>query len=210
MWHRAYKLFILCAIYINALRYELESLLCCLFLLQSVLVTIDRHEWYAPPQIYTRDDITGLWTAKPALPPESPLLSPVMNDVDQGLANNTVPLDTDLASIMEHMHQDNNQELIDGVSSMETSSEHVAEGPNSRDDLDIGTKKRRVEEDSSADSIVVANCSLDELREEKLVDLTNSENALLRDYQGAAAVAANASVAERVIEPTLVMLEVFY
>ncbi|GFY84765.1 DegP protease 7 [Actinidia rufa] len=175
---------------------------------KSVLVTIDCHEWYAPPQIYTRDDITGLWTVKPALPPESPLLSSVMNNVEQGLANNTVPLDTDLASLMEHMHQDNHQELIDGVSSMETSSEHVAEGPNSRDDLDIGTKKRRVEEDSSADSIVVANCSLDELREEKLEDLTNSENALLRDYQGAAAVAANASVAERVIEPTLVMLEV--
>ncbi|XP_057487743.1 protease Do-like 7 isoform X2 [Actinidia eriantha] len=175
---------------------------------KSVLVTIDCHEWYAPPQIYTRDDVTGLWTVKPALPPESPLLSSVMNNVEQGLANNTVPLDTDLASLMEHMHQDNNQELIDGVSSMETSSEHVAEGPNSRDDLDIGTKKRRVEEDSSADSIVVANCSLDELREEKLEHLTNSENALLRDYQGAAAVAANASVAERVIEPTLVMLEV--
>ncbi|PSS35018.1 Protease Do-like [Actinidia chinensis var. chinensis] len=175
---------------------------------KSVLVTIDRHEWYAPPQIYTRDDITGLWTARLAFPPESPLLSSVMNDVDQGLTNNTVPLDTDLASIMELMHQDSNQELIDGVSSMETSSEHVAEGPNSRDDLDIGTKKRRVEEDSSADSIVVANCSLDEPREEKLEDLTNSENALLRDYQGAAAVAANASVAERVIEPTLVMLEV--
>ncbi|GFS36901.1 DegP protease 7 [Actinidia rufa] len=139
---------------------------------KSVLVTIDRHEWYAPPQIYT------------------------------------LPLDTDLASIMELMHQDSNQELIDGVSSMETCSEHVAEGPNSRDDLDIGTKKRRVEEDSSADSIVVANCSLDEPREEKLEALTNSENALLRDYQGATAVAANASVAERVIEPTLVMLEV--
>ena len=177
--------------------------------MQSVLVTIDCHEWYAPPQIYTRDDITGLWTVKPALPPESPLLSSVMN-VEQGLANNTVPLDTDLASLLEHMHQENNQELIDGVSSMETSSEHVTEGPNSRDDLDIGTKKRRVEEDSSADSIVVANCSLDEPREEKLEDLTNSENALLRDYQGAAAVAANASVAERVIEPTLVMLEVCY
>ncbi|XP_057796551.1 protease Do-like 7 [Salvia miltiorrhiza] len=34
---------------------------------KSVLVTIDRHEWYAPPHIYTRNDTTGLWTMKPVL-----------------------------------------------------------------------------------------------------------------------------------------------
>ncbi|GJZ01113.1 hypothetical protein Tco_0519074, partial [Tanacetum coccineum] len=33
-----------------------------------VLVTIDRHEWFASPQIYTRDDDSGLWIAKRALP----------------------------------------------------------------------------------------------------------------------------------------------
>ncbi|KAI8018918.1 Protease Do-like 7 [Camellia lanceoleosa] len=174
---------------------------------KSVLVTIDRHEWYAPPQIYTRDDSTGLWTLKPALPPESPLLSFLMNNVEQGLSNHTVPLDTGGANLMEHMQQDISQELTDGVSNMETSSEQVAEGPNSHDDSDVGTKKRRVEEDSSADSIV-ANGSLHEPREEKLEDSTNSENTILGDYQGAAAVAANASVAECVIEPTLVMFEV--
>ncbi|GMP31073.1 hypothetical protein CsSME_00005446 [Camellia sinensis var. sinensis] len=174
---------------------------------KSVLVTIDRHEWYAPPQIYNRDDSTGLWTVKPALPPESPLLSFLMNNVEQGLSNYTVPLDTGGANLMELMHQDISQELTDGISNMETSSEQVAEGPNSRDNSDVGTKKRRVEEDSSADSIV-ANGSLHEPREEKLEDSTNLENTILGDYQGAAAVAANASVAERVIEPTLVMFEV--
>ncbi|CAL5370879.1 unnamed protein product [Camellia sinensis] len=174
---------------------------------KSVLVTIDRHEWYAPPQIYNRDDSTGLWTVKPALPPESPLLSFLMNNVEQGLSNYTVPLDTDGANLMELMHQDISQELTDGISNMETSSEQVAEGPNSRDNSDVGTKKRRVEEDSSADSIV-ANGSLHEPREEKLEDSTSLENTILGDYQGAAAVAANASVAERVIEPTLVMFEV--
>ncbi|KAL6956805.1 prolyl aminopeptidase [Sarracenia purpurea var. burkii] len=176
--------------------------------LQSVLVTIDRHEWYAPPRIYVRDDSTGLWIIKPALPPESPLLSSGMNNVEQNLSNNAVPLDTGEASLMEHMHQEINQELMDGVSSMETSSEHVAEGLNSLDESDVGTKKRRVEEDSSADSVVIANCSLHEPGEEKL-DSTNSENALLSDYQGAAATAANASIAERVIEPALVMFEVY-
>ncbi|KAK9062912.1 hypothetical protein SSX86_020102 [Deinandra increscens subsp. villosa] len=34
---------------------------------QSVLVSIDRHEWYAAPEIYTRDDISGLWIQKQAL-----------------------------------------------------------------------------------------------------------------------------------------------
>ncbi|KAE9466696.1 hypothetical protein C3L33_01364, partial [Rhododendron williamsianum] len=176
---------------------------------KSVLVTIDRHEWYAPPQIYTRDDSTGLWTIKSALPPESPLLSSCMNNLEQGFANSNIQLDTSETSLMVDMLQDINQGLVDGVSSMDTSSERVGEGTNSRGDSDVGAKKRRVEEDSSADSLV-ANCSLHEPREEKLDDSTSSENALLRDYQGAAAAAANSSVAERVIEPTLVMFEVVF
>jgi hypothetical protein len=32
-----------------------------------VLVTVDRHEWYAEPQLYTRDDATGLWKRTPAI-----------------------------------------------------------------------------------------------------------------------------------------------
>ncbi|GMP27462.1 hypothetical protein CsSME_00003448 [Camellia sinensis var. sinensis] len=175
---------------------------------KSVLVTIDRHEWYAPPQIYTRNDSTGLWTIKPALPPESPFLSLGMNKAKQALAKHTVPSDAGEASLMEHVHHDINQDSTDGFTSIETSSEYVAEGLHSRDDSDIGTKKRRVEQDSSADSIVIANCSLHEPREEKLEDSTNSENAFLEDYQGVSVTAANASVAERVIEPTLVMFEV--
>ncbi|KAH7852635.1 hypothetical protein Vadar_027235 [Vaccinium darrowii] len=174
---------------------------------KSVLVTIDRHEWYAPPQIYTRDDSTGLWTIKPALPPESPLLSSCVNNLEQSFANSNIQLDTSEASLTADIHQDINQGVVDGVSSMDTSSERVGEGPISRNDSDVGAKKRRVEEDSSADSLV-ANFSLHEPREEKLDDSTSSENALLRDYQGAAAAAVSSSVAERVIEPTLVMFEV--
>uniref|UniRef100_A0A5B6ZRJ1 Putative protease Do-like 7 isoform X1 n=1 Tax=Davidia involucrata TaxID=16924 RepID=A0A5B6ZRJ1_DAVIN len=175
---------------------------------KSVLVTVDRHEFYAPPQIYTRDDSSGLWTAKPALPPESPLLYAGMNYVEQGLADHPVSSDTGEATLMEHMHLDINQELTDGVTSMETSYEHAAEGPHYRDESDVGTKKRRVEGDSTSDGIVIADYSLNEPREEKLEDSRDLENAVLRDYQGAVAAPANASVAERVIEPTLVMFEV--
>lgn len=175
---------------------------------KSVLVTVDRHEWYAPPQIYTRDDSTGLWTAKPALPPESVLLSAGINHHGEGLLNQTVASNTCEASMMEHLHHDNNHELADGLTSMETSQENVSEETQARDEPDVGTKKRRIEEDSSANGIVIADCSLNEPTEEKLENMRTMQNAVLRDYQGAAAAAANASIAERVIEPTLVMFEV--
>ncbi|KAL4582445.1 hypothetical protein LXL04_006994 [Taraxacum kok-saghyz] len=101
---------------------------------KSVLVTVDRHEWYAAPQIYTRDDNSGIWIGKPALGP-----GPGTGPTSQLAAN--------------------------GVASMEES--------------DSGTKKQRVGEDSDSDS--------NELSIES----------------------GNASVAERVIEPTLVMFEVY-
>ncbi|XP_021296393.1 protease Do-like 7 isoform X1 [Herrania umbratica] len=157
---------------------------------KSVLVTVDRHEWYAPPRIYTRDDSSGLWTAKPAF--QYMLPSSGVNGE---------------ATHMEHIHQDNHQELTDGVTSMETSCEHASAELRSRDETGIGSKKRRVGEDLSSD-VVVADCSLNETGEVKLEDTTAVENAVLRDYQGATATAANASIAERVIEPTLVMFEV--
>eukprot|EP00897_Mesotaenium_endlicherianum_P001308 jgi/Mesen1/1204/ME000128S00177 len=45
---------------------------------KSVLATMDRHQWYAPPQMNTRDDRTGLWTRTPALPSASPSPSPCL------------------------------------------------------------------------------------------------------------------------------------
>ncbi|KAL0395887.1 UNVERIFIED_CONTAM: Protease Do-like 7 [Sesamum calycinum] len=131
--------------------------------LQSVLVTVDRHEWYAPPQIYTRNDSSGLWNVKPVLPLDSPLLSPGVNPIEQDPASNSI-------------------------------STCAAE--------------RRVEGDLSADGVLSPDCTLHEPREERLEDPGAESETVLRDYQGGAAVANNASVAERVIEPTLVMLEV--
>ncbi|XVF20639.1 hypothetical protein REPUB_Repub12eG0018500 [Reevesia pubescens] len=159
---------------------------------KSVLVTVDRHEWYAPPQIYTRDDSSGLWTAKPAFLAESMPPSSGVNGK---------------ATHMEHIHQDNHQEVTDGVTCMETNCEHASAELHSQDEKGIGSKKRRVEEDMSSDG-VVADFSLNETGEDKLENKTATENALLRDYQGATAATANASIAERVIEPTLVMFEV--
>ncbi|KAL5574026.1 hypothetical protein UlMin_023623 [Ulmus minor] len=172
---------------------------------KSVLVTVDRHEWYAPPQIYTRDDSSGLWSAKPAFQPDSILLSSPLKDLG-GL-----DLHSTEDTCMGHMHHDSHQELTNGngATSMETSYEHVSDEAHSRDEVDVEVKKRRVEEDLSADGNVVADYTLPGTRETKPDDPNTMENSVTRDYQGATAAAANASFAERVIEPTLVMFEVY-
>ncbi|KAI3519330.1 hypothetical protein L1887_08360 [Cichorium endivia] len=121
---------------------------------KSVLVTIDRHEWYASPQIYTRDDNSGLWIGKQALPHDCPLLTKKHGNID-----------------------DIGKKSING---METSSE---------DEFDNGIKKRRV----------VGEEVFENTLNEPTID--THEN-IVTDF-------GNASVAERVIEPTLVMFEVY-
>ncbi|XP_022998710.1 protease Do-like 7 [Cucurbita maxima] len=175
---------------------------------KSVLVTVDNHEWYAPPQIYVRDDSTGLWIAKPAIQPHVHLQSSPMTNVGEGYMNQSVLLNDD-SSHIRHVHQVNNPEIIDGVVSMETNFEHVSEEARSQDRSDAGTKKRRVEDDRLTDGNI-ADSSFLETQETILEDATATQTAVLRDYQGGtvAAVAANASFPEHIIEPTLVMFEV--
>ncbi|KAL6286774.1 hypothetical protein ACE6H2_011164 [Prunus campanulata] len=173
---------------------------------KSVLVTVDRHEWYAPPQIYTRDDCTGLWTAKPAFQPDAILLSSGINDLGDTGSQAGPPI-SEVISV-GHIHRNSHEELTDGVASMETSYEHASEGAHSRDEFDAGTKKRRVKENFSSDGSVVADCSFPETNEGNLEDPNTMENAVMGDFQAANLATANASLAERAIEPTLVMLEV--
>ncbi|KAK7285241.1 hypothetical protein RJT34_20005 [Clitoria ternatea] len=172
---------------------------------KSVLVTVERHEWYAPPQIYTRDDGTGLWIAKPAFPLDSPFLSSGAKDVGNLARQPVSPPGEHACGGL--VCEDNNQELVDGVTSMETNYEDSSEDVSHHNASDGVVKKRRVEEDLSADGNV-ADFSLSDARESKLEKSGVIQDDVLMDYQGAAAAAANASVAERVIEPTLVMFEV--
>ncbi|KAF4357236.1 hypothetical protein G4B88_030402, partial [Cannabis sativa] len=171
---------------------------------KSVLVTVDRHEWYAPPQIYKRDDSTGLWNAKPAFQPVSMLPSSV-NGLGV-LSGQEVPLSTE-GTCIEHMNPDN-LELTDGhgVTSMETNCELVLDETNSRVEVDLEVKKRRVHE-LSVDGNLAAEYTVPGTRNAKLEDPITMENAMVREYQGATPVAANASFPERMIEPTLVMFE---
>jgi S1-C subfamily serine protease len=126
---------------------------------KSVLVTIDGHEWYTAPQIYTRDPCTGLWTTKPALPSDAPLSG--LCGVQQPVKN--LIQDT----ITKELPRSNS-----GVTSMEISTNN---------DIAEGTLKEPVEN-------VADNSST--------------------DFESPAVAADNSSVADRVIEPALVMFEV--
>lgn len=174
--------------------------------MQSVLVTVDRHEWYAPPQIYTRDNSTGLWIAKPALQRDSPFLSSGAKDVDN-MSRQPISV-TGEHTCEGHVCEGNNQDFVDGVTNMETNCEDPSECASHQNASDGVLKKRRVEEDLSADGSVVADLSQNGTRETKLEKSSVTQDDMLMDFQGATAAAANASVAERVIEPTLVMFEV--
>ncbi|KAG2245584.1 hypothetical protein Bca52824_085212 [Brassica carinata] len=153
---------------------------------KSVLVTIDRHEWYAPPQLYTRNDSSGLWDVKPAIEPAA---------VPPSIGNSGLPI----CQNTESMH-----EVVRGVTDTAATME-ASSGDGSQNDFGSEAKKQRVEDDSLDGT--VANGSLYE-SESKSDDAMATDNLVLRDYESATALPANASLAERAIEPALVMFEV--
>ncbi|XP_074284746.1 protease Do-like 7 [Silene latifolia] len=169
---------------------------------KSVLVTVDRHEWYSPPRIYSRDDSCGLWVPKPALPSDSPLLSPGIFQGNCSSSDNAMPLDNRGTCLMDLTHQDNHQKLPDCAANMETNSDDASEKANAWDESDNGSKKRKVNGVTITDSLV------DESKDESLEDVGISENDVPKDHQGETAAVSNTCVPERVIEPTLVMFEV--
>ncbi|KAK9106146.1 hypothetical protein Scep_022990 [Stephania cephalantha] len=170
---------------------------------KSVLVTVDRHEWYASPQIYTRNDSTGLWTARAALPPGSLLLS--SNVLCDGNATKCdVAKDTSKAGPLEPMLEEMNKDGTDSFTIMQTNDEHLTEEIHYLEESHVETKRRRLEEDSSVDGVFISERAMTEPAEERLG--RTLENPGYADERAVAT--ANASVAERVIEPTLVMFEV--
>ena len=173
-------------------------------LLQSVLVTIDRHEWYAPPQIYTRNDSTGFWIAKPAMPPDSPLLSSSLHCDRTDKRFNTVAL-VDEPSLLEQ-HQCSNASSEDGCTKMHIDGETLVEVSNSGEDSNVKNKRRRVEEDFSIGGSIPSNGAVYEHTEKTFKHSPGLENSGILDDRVVAAT--NASLAEQVIEPTLVMFEV--
>ena len=148
---------------------------------KSVLVTIDRHEWYAPPQIYTRNDATGLWDIKPAAPSiEPPLVSP--------------PIDLNLASLAK-----SGLDVLDGLvtaSNGEHKQEAEEKDPAAADDIPVEalTKRQKVDK-------VLLPLDL------PAPTINGTLTSASRQESGIAP-GTSSSVAEHVIEPTLVMMEV--
>ncbi|KAI3914976.1 hypothetical protein MKW98_020523 [Papaver atlanticum] len=170
---------------------------------KSVLVTIDRHEWYAPPQIYTRNDSTGLWTARPALPDGSTYLSSSIH------CSINVPDEPNLLTrsevgTLEPIVQDANKDWADGFCRSVATDEHVGEEPHFMEESNVPNKKQRLEDDTA---IMFSENTIHKPVDVRTMDL-DLEDTGHADDRGGATTTANASVAERVIEPTLVMFEV--
>ncbi|CAH8325556.1 unnamed protein product [Eruca vesicaria subsp. sativa] len=160
---------------------------------KSVLVTIDRHEWYAPPQLYTRNDSSGLWDVKPAIEPA--VVPPSIGNNGLPICQNTTLCHPDT----EPMHEVDVRGVTDTAATMEASS-----GDGSQNDFGSEAKKQRMEDDSSDGTVANGSLYGSELKSD---DAMTTDNSVLRDYESATALSANASLAERAIEPALVMFE---
>lgn len=172
--------------------------------LQSVLIIIDRHEWYVPPQLYVRDDSIGLWVARPAIPADTSLFS---STIDWGRIS-TAPMETPVIGErrLEADHQNNNENWEDRCSRMQTDDENIVDDSIAGDGSFGGKKRRQIEEDSIVEGRAFSNGASDDFKDQNLEHQPNSENSEVLHHQ--VAVRTNASIAEQVIEPTLVMFEV--
>ncbi|ERN04348.1 protease Do-like 7 isoform X1 [Amborella trichopoda] len=175
---------------------------------KSVLVTVDRHEWYAPAQIYTRNDSTGLWMPRPAIPSQ-PLCNPATVSYDEKeVMCRTIASTGGESGILETRTSCTEMEGMNGNGRIQTSGESSPSTPlfqeESNDPKRGDTKRRRMQE-QLADQGMLSD-SIHEPREEILEDAQNLDNTEPMDDWGG--TAANASKAEQVIEATLVMFEV--
>ncbi|KAF2295391.1 hypothetical protein GH714_032735 [Hevea brasiliensis] len=173
---------------------------------KSVLVTIDRHEWYDIPKIYTRDDSSGLWIARPAIPLESLLLASCVGDLGQGLKEETSALSSEY-TVVENTPQVNDLELSNSIASMEANYDQATKEVYSTDEYDVPINTQ-VLGDLSRSGNGVADSSSHESGEIKLEDpmIMESANSSLHEYTTKAAT--NGLFPECMIEPALVMLEV--
>uniref|UniRef100_A0A2C9WK14 PDZ domain-containing protein n=1 Tax=Manihot esculenta TaxID=3983 RepID=A0A2C9WK14_MANES len=173
---------------------------------KSVLVTMDRHEWYDIPKIYTRDDSSGLWIARPAIPLNSLLLASCVSDLGQGLKNEMSELSCEY-TVVENMPQVNDMELTNSITSMDANYDHDSKGAYFGDENDVSTKTQ-VLGDLSRSGIGLVDSSSCEIGEIKLEDPMIMESANSSPHESTTKAATNGLFPECVIEPSLVMLEV--
>ncbi|KAH9537158.1 hypothetical protein CY35_16G037600 [Sphagnum magellanicum] len=153
---------------------------------KSVLVTIDRHEWYALPQLYTRNDATGLWDVCPAEPKGKPLVQTSHEDME--LEPLLVPVG-----------------VPEAVSSNGKVADHqLHEGNGVAEDLLVGATPVN---EAEIEGIVLP-------KRQKVHELLPTEEPSSEGTLGTSAEvhkimpSTSSSMAEHAIEPTLVMMEV--
>lgn len=168
---------------------------------KSVLVTIDQHGWYAPPQLYTRNDATGLWNAKLAIPLESPFVVSHRAGHMDANSNSVSPLTESSPMDLKCLHESEN--MADGCVKMQTDEEIAIDGSHSGEDSILEKKRRRVDEEIAAEGTISSFGDLDDIKDGALRHPSSVEGSDL-----ARTISSNASLAEQVIEPALVMFEV--
>ncbi|KAJ6368114.1 hypothetical protein OIU78_000647 [Salix suchowensis] len=172
---------------------------------KSVIVCIDRHEWYDAPKIYTRDDSSGLWIARPAIQPKFLQLSCCSSDVEQRPKIQSFSLFGE-STLAKHMHQSTKLELTNGDVRIEDSNRHISKEAHSKEEYDAKTKECQEQGHFSSNEIVTASCSSREIGEIKLKDQSTTEKTMLIGIE--AATSTSTSFVESLIEPALVMLKV--
>lgn len=178
--------------------------------MQSVLVTVDRHEWYAPPQLYKRDDTTGLWQTKFALPSPSQVgtVAAVHFEAKK-------PPSDSVGCVVGEGAMDGDSVIVSGggerdsgiTSNLYSAGDPAVSTTECIDNLErIECKRRRVQDQLAEDGIITSDCKVEQR------EVITTESLAIDHIEGVDNVAgvtrANASVAERMIEPALVMFEV--
>lgn len=165
-------------------------------------MTVDRHEWYAPPLIYTRNDRTGSWSVQLALPSEAALLKSSVrgpgNIIPCAVVSNGKP------DLSQNVLQSSGEGWVDGSARMQGNDDGSFGDTDVSEEPNTSRKRRRAEEASVAEGGIIANVGLHAVKEIMMVPPT-VESVDLSDGRD---IVTNASVAEQAIEPTLVMFEV--
>ncbi|BBN17183.1 pro-apoptotic serine protease NMA111 [Marchantia polymorpha subsp. ruderalis] len=186
---------------------------------KSVLVTIDRHEWYAPPLIYTRNDATGLWHSKPAIP--CPSISPASPNIplDAPYDEKTETIEPTSSPVGEAGAADGDVLRASVASKESGGTSPTLQGgevvgavaldgqPTEADIGRVEPKRRRVQELVGDDATTITDNASGRVEGGTLSARGTVESTQTVDERGGAH-GSSASLAEHVIEPTLVMIEV--
>ncbi|KAJ4830022.1 hypothetical protein Tsubulata_001862 [Turnera subulata] len=157
---------------------------------KTALVTIDRHEWYDAPKIYSRDDNSGLWIPRPAIQPQSQQGSSCGSHRELGLNG-------DEYTLAENMHHGNKEDQT-----------NASLDDYSREENIVKTNMQQMQGKQSTSQTVVNGCFSSKGGD---IDLEASNSTKDSDSSGAGGLmvaSSNALFPERQMEPSLVLVEV--